>query len=166
MSAHLWSERPIEQARLLNPAFLAALLWSCARGYGSVDDKGAPYPILFVAVPVVLHKATRESLPRSTRTSLAAWLGEHPQVHVRFAERAKALVPLIKEGLLFGSGGRLLVVSSPRVIAASRPNSVARLLRDASNEVTTCMRKAEFVGKWFASSGDYSTVMALWGVAP
>ena len=38
--------------------------------------------------------------------------------------------------------------------------------RDATDEVRACIKKAEFVGKWFALSGDYTTVMALWGVAP
>lgn len=166
MSASAWSERPVEQARLLNPAFIAALLWANAKGYGAVDEQGIPYPLSFVVIPVVLHKATRESLPRSTRTSLAAWLGENPHVHVRFAERAASLVPLVKEGLLFGVNGRLLDVSSWRIVAARRPRSMTGFLREASEEVADCVKKAEFVGKWFSSAGEYTTVMALCGVAP
>lgn len=166
MRADLWSERPVEQARLLNPAFLAVLLWACARGYGSINDQGAPYPLSFVVLPVVLHKATRESLPRSRRTSLAAWLVDNPQVHVRFGERATALVPLVKESLLFGVNGQLLQVSLSRIVAAPRPRSMANFLSEATDEVNDCVRKSEFVGKWFASSGDYATIMAQWGLAP
>jgi len=166
MTIASWSDRPIEQARLLNPAFLAALLWSCAEGYGSIDTQGIPYPLSFVAMPIVLHKSTRESLPRTVRTSLAVWLGENPQVHVRFAERATALVPLIKEGVLFGANGRMLNISSSRIMAASRPRSMTRFLRESSDEVQDCMAKAKFVGKWLASSGDYTTVMTLLGVMP
>ncbi|MBD1919434.1 MULTISPECIES: three component ABC system middle component [Cyanophyceae] len=166
MSTSLWPERPIEQARLLNPAFLASLIWACADGYGSVNEQGMPYPLLFVAMPVILHKVTRENLPRSISTSLAAWIGENPHVHVRFTERAISLVPLLKEGVLFGANGQIIEVSNSFIIAAPRPRTMTRFLAQSSDEVRTCMLKAKFVGKWFASNGDYVTVMALWGVAP
>lgn len=167
MTITSWSDRPIEQARLLNPAFLAALIWSCAEGYGNIDPQGVPYPLSFVAMPVVLHKSTRESLPRAISTSLAAWLGENAQVHIHFTERAISLVPLVKEGVLFGINGQLLNLSSSRIVAAPRPRLImTRFLRESSDEVRDCMEKAKFVGRWFASSGDYTTVMAHWGVMP
>jgi len=166
MTIASWSDRPFEQARLLNPAFLAALIWSCAEGYCSIDQQGMPYPLSFIAIPVILHKSTREGLPRAVRTSLTAWLGENAQVHVRFTERATSLIPLVKEGVLFGVNGQLLNLSSSRIVAGSRPRSMTRFLRESSEEVQDCMAKAKFVGKWFASSGNYTTVMALWGVMP
>jgi hypothetical protein len=161
-----WADRPVEQARLLNPAFLAALLWSCAEGYGSIAPQGVPYPLIFVAMPVVLHKSTRESLPRAINTYLPVWLGENPQVLVRFTERAQSVMPLVKEGMIFGVNGRLLNLSSSRVLVASPPRSRNRFLRESTDEVRACMQKANFVGRWFASSGEYTTVMALWGVSP
>jgi hypothetical protein len=166
MSNAIWSERPIEQARLLNPAFLATIVWSCAAEYRKSDDQGIPYPLIFIAVPIILHKSTRECLPKSIRTSLSVWLGNNPQVHLRFAERASSLVPLIKEGILFGANGRLLEVSSSRVLTAKRPRSMTGFLNQASDEVNDCVEKAKFVGKWLASSGEYTTIMALWGVKP
>lgn len=161
-----WSERPLEQARLLNPAFLGTLLWSCARAYTTTAKQPQPYALSFLAVPVVLHKSTRESLPTSTRTSLVSWVGENPRAVVGFAERAGSLVPLVKEAVLFASNGGLLQIRESRVVAEARPRSMARCEREASDEVKACIRKAEFLGKWFALSGDYTTVMALWGVAP
>jgi hypothetical protein len=58
----------------------------------------------------------------------------------------------------------MLNVSATRIVAAPRSRSMARFLRESSNEVKDCMKKAKFVGRWFASSGDYTTVMALWGI--
>lgn len=166
MNHRPWSQRPVEEARLLNPAFLAVLVWACARGYGEEDGNGAPFPLLFVALPVVLHKTTRQCLPRTVRTSLAAWLADHPEAQIRFAERALALAPLVKEGILFGANGQLLQLSSSRLLAAPRPRAMTGFLKEASAEVADCVKKAEFVGKWLARSGDYSTVMALWGMTP
>jgi hypothetical protein len=161
-----WSDRPIEQARLLNPAFLAALIWSCSGGYYSINEQGIPYPLLFIAMPVVLHKSIRTSLPRAISTSLAAWIGDNPSVHVHFLERAPSLVPLIREGVIFGVNGQILNMSLSRILPGQIQISRARFLRESSDEVRDCMEKAKFVGRWFASSGDYTTVMALWGVMP
>ena len=161
-----WPERSLEQARLLNPAFLGTLLWSCARGYASVVNGFQPYALSFLVAPAVLHKSTRESLPITIRTSLVAWLGENPRVHVGFSERAIALVPLVKEAILFAANGGLLQVQEARIVAGARPRGMAKFEREASAEVKACIKKAEFVGKWFALSGEYTTVMALWGVAP
>ncbi|MCW0414283.1 hypothetical protein NB689_000037 [Xanthomonas sacchari] len=36
----------------------------------------------------------------------------------------------------------------------------------ATLEVIDCIKKAHFTGRWFAAAGDYTTVMALWGVRP
>ncbi|MBK8262659.1 MAG: hypothetical protein IPK80_15160 [Nannocystis sp.] len=161
-----WSERPLEQARLLNPAFVGTLLWSCARAYKTAADQPQPYALSFLVAPVVLHKSTRESLPITTRTSLVSWVGENPRVIVGFAERARSIVPMVKEAVLFASNGGLLQVQESRVVAKARPRSMARFEREASDEVKACIKKADFLGKWFALSGDYTTVMALWGVAP
>lgn len=166
MSATPWIERPPEQARLFNPAFVAATIWACTRGYASVGERGLPYAITFVAVPITLHKATREDLPQSTRTTMASWLAKNPQALVGFAERACSLVSLVKEGILFASSGQMLTVDDARLVAARRPRSMARFELEATEEVKACVKKAEFVGKWLAGSGDYTTAMALWGVAP
>jgi hypothetical protein len=39
-------------------------------------------------------------------------------------------------------------------------------LKDSTDEVRSCAKRAEFVGKWLASSGTSSTVMAMFGVRP
>jgi hypothetical protein len=75
-------------------------------------------------------------------------------------------VPLIKEGVIFGVNGQILNMSLSRILPGQTQISRARFLRESSDEVRDCMERAKFVGRWFASSGDYTTVMALWGVMP
>ena len=43
---------------------------------------------------------------------------------------------------------------------------IAADLRDSTDEVRSCAQRAEFVGKWLASSGSSGTVMAILGVRP
>lgn len=57
-----WIERSPEQARLFNPAFVGVTILSCARGFATSQENGLPYALTFLAVPIVLHRATREVL--------------------------------------------------------------------------------------------------------
>ena len=165
MSLATWADQPLEEARLLNPAFLGALLWACASGHA--QEKGRlPYPLAFLALPIVLHRATRTVLPRGIRTSLPAWLGAHPRVLVGFQERAGALVPATKSALLFATSNGLISVVDEGVRAAPRPRAMASFERETTDEVRECLKKARFVGRWFAQAGSATTVMALWGVTP
>ncbi len=43
---------------------------------------------------------------------------------------------------------------------------IADDLKDSSDEVRFCAKRAEFVGKWLASSGSSGTVMSILGVRP
>jgi hypothetical protein len=97
---------------------------------------------------------------------MASWLSDNTRAQVGFAERSRSLVPLVKEAILFASNGAMLSLEDTRLVAADRPRSMARFEREATDEVKSCIKKAEFVGKWFAGSGNYTTIMALWGIAP
>lgn len=167
MSPVAWAERPVEQARLLNPAFLATLIWAGASEYSGKGVGGVPFPLLFITVPVVLHGATRQALPKAISSPLSAWLADHPEALVGFPDRVITLAPFVKEAILFGSKGGLLGMSGARVIAVNKPKGISRYLRDdATSEVAACIGKARLMGRWLARSGDYRTVMALWGIAP
>lgn len=169
MSARPWRDQAVEQARLLNPAFLGALLMEAARGYESESThaKGLPYALAFVALPVVLHKPTRDTLPKQVSTSLSAWVVGHPEAQVGFPERAAALVPLVKDAILLASRDGLLDLHGATVKAVGNKRSLDAYARDCqSSEVQTCLKKSVFLGRWFALAGDTTTVMALWGVRP
>lgn len=161
MTLPVWTERPVEQARLLNPAFVGALVWSMSRGYSAEDGRGLPFALTFLGVPVTLHKSTREQLPATTRTSLAAWLSDHPEALVGVADRARALVPVVKEAMIFAGSTRLLSVSDTRIQAGRRPKAMTSFDKRATDEVRLCVKKAGFVGKWFGRTRDSASVMAL-----
>ena len=162
-----WPERSREEQALLNPAFCSLLLWWAAKGYASVNSDGLSFEEAFLVLPMVLHRATREALPRDTRTSLAVWINTNPLAQGRIVTRSKALVSFTREGILFGGTQGVIQIENGRL----RPNDdwrrpINRSLRDTSNEVRICSRRAEFVGRWFAHTGNGATVLALIGVRP
>lgn len=161
------AERSREEAYLLNPSFLSILVWSTTTGYKEAIGNGLPFELAFVALPVSLHKPTREALPRSIRTSLAAWLEENTYFRVGFAERANGLAPFVREAVLFGSThGLVAITEGGQLLASPRASSLARYLQEATEEVRDCIKRAEFIGRWFGATGTTTTIMSLWGIAP
>lgn len=163
----LWEQRSREERDLLNPGFCANLLWHAAGGYSDGSRESLSFEESFLVLPFVLHRETREGLPRSTRTSLAVWLDEHPLARGRVASRARLLVPFTNEALTFG-GVHGFIRLDGGVLHADMAwkKAVTRVLRGSSDEVRVCAKRAGFVGKWFAESGSAATVLSLMGVCP
>jgi hypothetical protein len=162
-----WTDRSREEAHLFNPGFLSLLVWSTVAGYREVTGEGLPFELVFVALPLSLHKPTREALPVNPRTSLATWLERNAYFRVGFAERAKGLALFTREAILFASThGLLAPVEGGRLLSSPRPRTLSPYLRGATEEVRDCVKRAEFVGRWFGTAGTPTTIMDLWGVAP
>lgn len=163
-----WRERPIEYANLLNPAFCAILLHSSIKGYQKEKNSGMPYPLVFLVLPIVLHRSTRDVLPKKIVTKLHSWLQERPEVRVGFGERTKHLVPYTKEALSFGMQTKVINIDSQGNLIW-----VQRKLKDTSTiswskeaETTRCYKKSEFIGRWLAQAGEVSTIYTMWGICP
>ena len=162
-----WSDGALEERVLLNPAFCANLLWHFAAAGSEVGRRQMTFAESFLVLPMVLHRKTRESLPRSTKTSLSVWIEENPSWQASVAARAKTLVPFTKDALLFG-GTRKFIQLENDVVAAdlSWRNRVNAALRVSTAETQTCAKKASFIGSWFSEAGNSTTVLALIGVRP
>jgi hypothetical protein len=162
-----WKNRSWEEKTLLSPNFCALLLWHAAGGYSTVGGDRLRFDLSFLVLPFVLHRDTREALPKAVTTSLPVWLDENPLWRARIADRARMLVPFTKEGLMFGGLHGLLDLGGGTV--GQKPDwkkKIAAELRQSSDEVRGCAKRAEFVGKWFAKGGSAGTVMATVGVMP
>lgn len=157
-----WVRRPREEAYLLNPPFCGALLSVAVSEYGPM-----PLPLAFLILPVILHKRTREMLPRDTRTSFVTWLQEHAEARVQFSQRMHALKDHTRQALLHSCTHDWLAVDEDgRLQAAVDSTLFRRGDRILGDEAKQCLRRAKFLGQWFARAGEATTVMALWGVRP
>ena len=105
-----WKKRPVEYANLLNPAFCSILLHNAVKGYQQEKNRGMPYPLLFLVLPIVLHRSTREALPKRIVTRLHIWLQERPEVRVGFGDRSRDLVLYTKEAITFGMQTKIISI--------------------------------------------------------
>lgn len=158
-----WDRRPIEIASLLNPAFCGEVIRRCIEKYEKVSSQPLPYPLVYLILPLVLHKKTRETI--SPKKQLHAWLQSHEEVKIGFADRTKELVPITKEALLF-----LLQVGVIEVDDQARLSAIRYDRRvpasQKEGEIDNCYHTSEVIGRWFAQSGNVTTIYALWGIRP
>jgi len=164
-----WEKRSVEEANLLNPAFLTIISYQCIKGYSETVESGAPYILSFLVSPLVLHKKTRESLPRAVSTSFSTWIirVQGSQARVQYAERTRSLVPCVKEAMAFGLAHKLFTLDSNSSLVISQDvRDPSRSNDDFTDEVADCFKKAHFCGRWIGRAGRIETVMALLGVKP
>lgn len=162
-----WSDRPTELAYLFNPAYCGWLLREATDGYASEVTGGMPLPLAFLALPLVLHKPTRDLLPRSVASVLLVWLQEHPEVRVGVAERTRELAPFTREALLFlGARGHLVVSDEGCLTTGGKLGRGKTALVARSGDLKDALQKAKFVGRWFAAAGTAAAVFQALGVCP
>ena len=95
----VWSERAQEIAFLLNPAFCGRILYSTIKTYANNSHRALPFPLIYLVLPLVLHKSTREKI--NSRTQLLVWIQKYPELLIDFPQRARDLVPITNETLEF-----------------------------------------------------------------
>lgn len=160
-----WYERPEEIANLLNPAFCGEVIRRSVTKYYQNTDVPFQYPLLYLILPIVLHRATREQFPFSSRKQMHVWLQENQNVRIGFANRAKQLVPITEESVTFLMQLNALLIDNHGNIEVPKYRKL-KLKGHNDGEIADIMKKAEIVGKWFANAGTVPTIYTMWGVKP
>lgn len=152
MSASL-SEPEIIQ----NPALGAYTLWRFGLGFQSEGGHPAPLPLVFLVLPLVLHRSTLELVASTRKTSglalFAAKMGEERENLLAVHERALALRHLSLQSIAMGIGGGLLMLDY--AAATMRANTVASDLPNPSlpERVRALTGAADKIGYWFSKVG-------------
>lgn len=159
-----WDERPVEIRNLFNPAFCGLILMRSLCGYEEEDERGMPFSLVLLVLPLCLHKRSREILQAGNRSYLLKLVATHPELLVGFARRAHDLLPYGFEALGFLMQMGLFTVGAQGRLKAV-PNGMRKSFIGTA-ETVSCQRVARFVGKEFARVGDRSTLYMTMGVRP
>jgi hypothetical protein len=160
-----WKKRPPEVRNLFNPAFCTLLLRDAMVAYEKEKQEGMPYLLSFLILPLVLHKSTREALPKSIATKQQVWLQNNPEVRVDFARQARDLAPYVRESIMFGMHANIIGIDEQgNLITLKKKLSRGNWPKEA--EPAVCRKKAQFLGRWMARTGDISTIFVMWGIRP
>lgn len=128
------------------------------------DDRGIPFSLTPLILPICLHKQSREILALSTRSYFLKIISNHPQLLIGFGARAQDMLPFTFEAL-----GLLHYLGSMQVRTDGRLKANLKGVRKSitgSNETQAIQKVAKYLGKEFARIGDRVTIYATMGVRP
>lgn len=160
----VWDQRPIEIRNLFNPAFCGLVLFRAMVAYEEEDDRGIPFSLVPLILPICLHKQSREIIAPSTRSYFLKLVANHPQLLVGFSVRAQDMLAFTFEALgLLHQLGTIQVRSDGRLKA--NPQGVRKSIT-GSDETQAIQKVAKYLGKEFSRIGDRVTIYATMGVRP
>lgn len=160
-----WDRRAPEIANLLSPSFCALILYSTIFEYQKKTKDGLPFPLLYLILPMVLHKSTRDRI--NSRTNMVVWLQRNPDVLVGFYERAKSLVSFTNEAIEFLLFQETCIINNGKAfITKTVSKSHISQYVTSDEEIKDCIQKSENVGRWFFKMHAPENIYAAWGVKP
>jgi len=159
-----WHERPIEIRNLFNPAFCGLILSRAMTGFEEDDDRGIPFSLALLILPLCLHKDTRSILAKGSRSYFLKAVETHPEMLIGFPRRTTDMMSYTFEAL-----GLLMQLGCFEVTEAGRLRSVDKRVRKSvtgTPESVESQRVARFVGKEFARISDRVTIYSSLGIKP
>ena len=80
-----WDDRNPIVANLFNPAFCGQIIRIVVQSYNQNSNKKFPFALVFIILPILLHKETRERMPKSIRTYFLVWIEENGYLFINFS---------------------------------------------------------------------------------
>ncbi len=159
-----WNLRTHEVAFLLNPAFCGRVLYSTIKTYNEKANRALPFPLIYLVLPLVLHKETRANI--NSRTQLQLWVQRYPQLLIDFPKRARELVPITNESVEFLlQTGNIILTPNGELEISPTLKSLSKT-KFVDDEISECLKKGEHIAKWFVAAGKAETIYIELGVRP
>lgn len=160
-----WSERSIEVAYLLNPAFCASLVYLTIKEYSKKTSHGLPFSLMYLILPILLHKTTRDGI--NSRTNMVKWLQDKPELLIGFSKRVNSLIDYTNETIEFLLSHEVFkIVGDKFVIINNLSPTLMKANAEKNKEMKDCYLKAEHLGRWFANMKSQENIYIAWGIKP
>jgi hypothetical protein len=142
------------------------VLFRALQGHEEEADRGMPFSLSLLVLPLCLQKDSREAIASSPRSYLLKTAAKNPQIMVGFADRATQMLPYALEGFgLLMERGCIAVASDGRIMTV--PKKVRKTIDGTkSAETVACQKVARIIGREFARIADRATIYTTFGVRP
>ncbi|WP_373287831.1 three component ABC system middle component [Zhihengliuella salsuginis] len=138
--------RPPEAMALFNTALTSELLVNACWAKAKEGDTGLAWPAAYLILPLTLHPATRSSLPRDRRITLARWAGRNHDLLAGMEYRVANMALPTKRAIRHGLRTKRLGLEGTNLIALEKPKSPTPKWPD---ELRGSVKAARFCGRWF-----------------
>ncbi len=160
-------DQPPEITNLFNAAFTTRILRTTIKSYEEESERGMPYPLTFLVLPILLYKPVRDLLPRTSATKMHVWMREHQEAKIQFPSKIRSLVPITKRSLIFGMHSETIKLGdNADFVTTKKPYRKRKELVLDTVEVKHIEGRAQFLGKWFARAGSVSSIYMMWSIRP
>lgn len=159
-----WEERSLETKYLLNPAFCSRMLYATILEYESKSGRPLPFPLIYLILPLVLHKRTREKISSSTK--LLNWTQTNQELLIGFPARAKEFVEITNESIEFLLCSGMVQINDTGEIIRTPDIRKLNETEYLNEEIKQCVRKSQHVARWFIGAGTTENIYACLGVRP
>lgn len=160
-----WTERNKIVANLFNPAFCGEIIRATAKEYNKHTNTNFPFAFVFLVLPIVLHKSTRERMPRSVRTYFFVWVEENDDLFFDFTKRTRSMVKYTKEALSFLLVHNKIEFNDKAEVIVTE-EMVKKINKDDYQEYNEILKKAEMLGKWLSSTSDVKSIYSFLRITP
>tara|TARA_R110001583_G_scaffold170326_1_gene323742 strand:- start:102 stop:572 length:471 start_codon:yes stop_codon:yes gene_type:complete len=154
MSSKVWE---------VHPAFCALLYASLVDGYNSKCKVLIPIYLPYILVPILLHKESRRSLPKTSASKFHKWLQNEPHIVVGLDKRINSLEPYISRSSMFLNAQGLLAVDNEFRISISNRSKFKKMAKDAEY-ISEYIEAAKNFGEICGKFNSESTMLTLLGV--
>jgi hypothetical protein len=159
----IWKKRAPEIGNLLNPFFCSVVIYYTAFEYQKKKGAPMPFTLVYLILPIILHKNTRERI--NSKTNMIVWLQKYPDVLIGFHERARDLVLFTNEAIEFLIQGEIITLQKA-YLNINKILSRSGMKNFDDTETLECFKKAEHLGRWFAQISIEENIYIAWGVKP
>lgn len=160
-----WSNRNTIVANLFNPAFCGEIIRVVAKEYNKNTNTKFPFEFTFLILPILLHKETRERMPRSVRTYLFVWVEQNDDLFFDFAKRTKGMVKFTKEAISFLLLYEKIQLTDHGGIIPNEDRTL-KINGDEYHEYNEILKKAEMLGKWLSTTADVKSIYSFFRITP
>ena len=159
-----WNMRAREVAFLLNPAFCGRVLYSTIKTYTEKTSRAFPFPLIYLVLPLVLHKETRIEI--NSMKQLQLWVQKYSHLLVDFPKRARGLISITNESVEFLlQTGKILLTANGELDISPTSKTLSKT-KNVDDEISECLKKGEHIARWFAAAGKVETIYIELGVRP
>lgn len=161
-----WEERTPILANLLNPAFCGEIIRRFIKSYNDKSENNqVSFLLCFVVLPIVLHKDTREQLPKTTNSHLLTWIDSKDALFIGFPNRVRDMKIYTKEAITFLLHHKAIVFNEQGTIE-TLPFRKKRFNGEDTEEAEEILKKVEFLGKWLTKVEDIKTLFSFLRITP
>lgn len=158
-----WENRPEITAQLINPAFCSEILRVCVTSYKSEANTNFPFALTVLVLPFVLNNKIRERLPKTKSNTIHSWINSNEDLKIGLANSISSYIPFTREAVMFAIAHNTMSIDESGNIDI-KPRK--RKLKTEDEEIKSCLKKAEVIGKIFSKSGNLLTIYSILGIKP